>query len=229
MRSPPLRVRLKASFSDYCFKRVIDYVRVFLVLLYFLHGVLLQFFLYRRPVCLSKLHLFSTSAFSIPTTSDVSCLIYLLDPLTVSSNRWTPLTCGVSAVACCTPKTYRACATLSRLECTQLCVGISTYIKHAMRPHQQHALITQNTPIKEDEYKSPNARNRAPSSLRKRCIQKPTAKRCIWPLFGVPAGPYSGLSCAVTVADACRTGEPCAKPTPQGRAISFQTEEPHSG
>ena len=44
------------------------------------------------------------------------------------SHLWGECSCKLHS------QTYRACATLSRLECTQLCVGISTYIKDAMRP-----------------------------------------------------------------------------------------------
>ena len=37
-------------------------------------------------------------------------------------------------------QTYRDCAALSRLQCTQSSVGVSTYIEHTKRPNQKHTL-----------------------------------------------------------------------------------------
>ena len=40
------------------------------------------------------------------------------------------------------PQTYRDCAALSRLKCTQRCVGICTYVENAIHPIQHHTLMT---------------------------------------------------------------------------------------
>ena len=76
------------------------------------------------------------------------------------------------------PQTYRDGAVLSRLKCTQSCVGISTYVENAIHLIQHHTLNDYITPSKEGAYKSPNARSSAPSSALKRCVQMPTEKRC---------------------------------------------------